>query len=83
MAAIMENVTFIDSSTCAILISAFKAMQLKKTGRLVLADSPVVQSLIELTRLHTVFEILPNQKSGIIGIDGRVKFAITIIGPVN
>jgi anti-sigma B factor antagonist len=54
----MENVTFIDSSACAVLISAFKNMQIK-SGRLVLVTSPVVQSLIELTRLHTIFEISP------------------------
>jgi anti-sigma B factor antagonist len=54
----MEKVTFIDSSACAVLISAFKNMQIK-SGRLVLVTSPVVQSLIELTRLHTIFEILP------------------------
>jgi anti-sigma B factor antagonist len=60
----MESVTFIDSSACAVLISAFKAMQLK-TGRLVLVNSPIVQSLIELTRLHTVFEIMPNAEAAI------------------
>ncbi|PPD47194.1 MAG: anti-sigma factor antagonist [Methylobacter sp.] len=54
----MDQVSFIDSSACAVLISAFKAMQLKP-GRLVLVTSPVVQALIELTRLHTIFEILP------------------------
>lgn len=54
----MEKVTFIDSSACAVLISAFKNMQIK-SGRLVLVTSPVVQSLIELTRLHTIFEIAP------------------------
>lgn len=54
----MEKVTFIDSSACAVLISAFKNMQIK-SGRLILVTSPVVQSLIELTRLHTIFEISP------------------------
>ena len=54
----MEKVTFIDSSACAVLISAFKSMQIK-SGRLVLVTSPNVQSLIELTRLHTIFEISP------------------------
>ena len=54
----MEKVTFIDSSACAVLISAFKNMQIK-SGRLVLVTSPIVQSLIELTRLHTIFEIAP------------------------
>ena len=60
----LEKVTFIDSSACAVLISAFKNMQIK-SGRLVLVTSPVVQSLIELTRLHTIFEILPNLPSAL------------------
>jgi len=60
----MEKVTFLDSSACAVLISAFKAMQLK-SGRLILVTSPVVQSLIELTRLHTIFEILPTQAAAL------------------
>ena len=60
----LEKVTFIDSSACAVLISAFKNMQII-SGRLVLVTSPVVQSLIELTRLHTIFEILPNLPSAL------------------
>jgi anti-sigma B factor antagonist len=54
----MEKVTFIDSSACAVLINAYKNIQLK-SGRLVLVTSPTVQSLLELTRLHTIFEISP------------------------
>jgi anti-sigma B factor antagonist len=52
----MDNVTFIDSSACAVLISAFKAIQ-ARNGHLVLVTSPAVQTLIELTRLHMIFEI--------------------------
>lgn len=56
----LEKVTFIDSSAFSVLVSAYKELQLK-TGHLVLITSPVVQSLLELTRLHTIFEIMPNQ----------------------
>ncbi|MDD5272363.1 MAG: STAS domain-containing protein [Methylovulum sp.] len=63
----MGEVSFIDSSGCAVLISAFKAMQLKP-GRLVLVTSPTVQALIELTRLHTVFEISPNVQTAVIAL---------------
>jgi len=56
----LEKVTFIDSSAFAVLVSAYKDLQLK-AGHLVLITSPVVQSLLELTRLHTIFEIMPNQ----------------------
>ncbi len=55
----LQNVTFIDSSACAVLISAFKNIH-AKSGRLILVTSPVVQSVLELTRLHTIFEILPS-----------------------
>ena len=64
----MEQVTFIDSSACAVLISAFKNIQIK-SGRLVLVTSPVVQSLIELTRLHTIFEISPALPAAITAFD--------------
>lgn len=52
----MEKVSFIDSSACAALISAFKQMQIK-SGHLILVTSPIVQSLLELTRLDSIFEI--------------------------
>ena len=66
----LEKVTFIDSSACAVLISAFKNMQIK-SGRLVLVTSPVVQSLIELTRLHTIFEILPSVPKALEALESR------------
>ncbi|MEY3760254.1 MAG: hypothetical protein RIR39_1745 [Pseudomonadota bacterium] len=66
----MEKVSFIDSSACAVLISAFKGMQLK-SGRLVLVTSSEVQSLIELTRLHTIFEISPTQVTALLAFDER------------
>jgi len=66
----MEKVTFIDSSACAVLISAFKNMQIK-SGRLVLVTSPVVQSLIELTRLHTIFEISPTVPGAITALEAN------------
>ncbi len=66
----MEAVSFIDSSACAVLISAFKAMQVK-SGRLILVNSPVVQSLIELTRLHTIFEILPTIPAALLAFNAH------------
>ena len=64
----MEKVSFIDSSACAVLISAFKGMQLR-AGHLVLVTSSAVQSLIELTRLHTIFEISPSQSAALATLD--------------
>ena len=56
----LEKVTFIDSSAFAVLVAAYKEMQ-SKFGHLVLVTNPVVQSLLELTRLQTIFEIMPSQ----------------------
>ncbi len=67
----MEKVTFIDSSGCAVLVAAYKSLQLK-AGRLVLVTSPAVQSLIELTRLHTIFEILPSQVAALEVLEASV-----------
>lgn len=61
----MDKVTFIDSSACAVLISAFKGMQLR-SGRLILVTNSSVQSLLELTRLHTIFEITPSQPAALL-----------------
>ncbi len=66
----LGKVTFIDSSACAVLISAFKNMQIK-SGHLVLVTSPVVQSLIELTRLHTIFEISPSLVSALDALESK------------
>lgn len=53
----LGGLSFIDSSGCSVLISAFKSVRAKQ-GRLVLCRlSPEVQSLIELTRLNEIFEI--------------------------
>lgn len=61
----LSEVTIIDSSGLSVLISALKAIQLKE-GRMALVRlSPVVQSLIELTRLHHVFEIFLTTEAAI------------------
>ena len=60
----LEKVTFIDSSAFSVLVATYKELQLK-AGHLILITSPVVQSLLELTRLHTIFEIMPNQATAL------------------
>ncbi|MGZ8246177.1 STAS domain-containing protein [Methylomagnum sp.] len=53
----LSGLTFMDSSGCSVLISAFKSVR-GRQGRLVLSClSPEIQSLIELTRLNEIFEI--------------------------
>lgn len=53
----LSELIFLDSSGLSVLISALKAAR-SKGGDVVLASpTPNVQALIELTRLHQVFEI--------------------------
>jgi anti-sigma B factor antagonist len=64
----LEHLTFIDSSGCAALISAFKAIRARQ-GRLVLSHvSPEIMSLFELTRLNEIFEIFPDTEAAIAAI---------------
>lgn len=61
----MQGVSFVDSSGLSVFISALKAMEMRQ-GRLVLsALTPSVQSLIELTRLHHIFEIFLTKEAAI------------------
>lgn len=61
----LEHLTFIDSSGCSVLISAFKAIRARQ-GRLVLSHvSPEIMSLFELTRLNEIFEIFPDTEAAI------------------
>ncbi len=56
----LTDLTFIDSSGCAVLISAFKAVR-AKGGRMILTGlSRNVQALLELTRLNEIFELFVN-----------------------
>jgi anti-anti-sigma factor len=61
----LDGLTFIDSSGCSVLISAFKAIRTRQ-GRLVLCSlSPEIQSLIELTRLNEIFEIFAEKEAAL------------------
>lgn len=66
----LGGLTFIDSSGCSVLISAFKAMR-ARDGRLALCNlTPEVQSLIELTRLTEIFEIFPDASRALAELQG-------------
>ncbi len=54
----LSEVDFIDSSALGILIIILKKMQ-ERSGSLCLVTNNKVQSVIELTRLHTLFTITP------------------------
>ena len=64
----LEHLTFLDSSGCSVLISAYKAIRARQ-GRLVLSHvSPEIMSLFELTRLNEIFEIFPDTEAAIVAI---------------
>ena len=61
----LTDVEFIDSSGLSVLVSALKVAQ-KEDGEVVLlSPSDGVRSLIELTRLHQVFEIFEDKDAAI------------------
>ena len=61
----LNQVEFIDSSGLSVLVSALKAAQNDAGEVLLLSPSDGVRSLIELTRLHQVFEIFEDRDAAI------------------
>jgi anti-sigma B factor antagonist len=67
----LHAVQFVDSSGLSVLVSTLKAVQ-PHDGRVVLlSPSDGVRSLIELTRLHQVFEIFEDREAAIRQLDER------------
>jgi anti-sigma B factor antagonist len=68
----MGRVDFVDSSGLSVLVSAIKAAR-EADGDVVLANlTPQVQALVELTRLHHLFEIFADRQSGVDYLDSQV-----------
>jgi anti-sigma B factor antagonist len=68
----LGQVEFVDSSGLSVLVSAMKAAR-AAGGEVVLANlTPQVQALVELTRLHHLFEIFADQQSGADYLDAQV-----------
>lgn len=53
----LTAVAYMDSSGVATLVEGFKACGDKKRAFVLVAPSPQVMKVLELSRLHTVFEI--------------------------
>jgi len=61
----MTGVNFTDSSGLAVLVAAYKGTA-KSNGRTVLlSPQPIVQSLLELTRLQELFEIFEDSTAAV------------------
>jgi len=61
----LEHVDFIDSSGLSVLVSTLKSAQAEEGNVILLNPSDGVRSLIELTRLHQVFEIFEDKEAAI------------------
>ena len=67
----MSKVDFVDSSGLSVLVSASKAAR-PDGGEVVLAGlTPSVQALVELTRLHHLFEIFPDERAALAFLRSR------------
>lgn len=68
----MCDVQFVDSSGLSVLVSAIKAAR-GAGGDVVLSGlTPQVQALVELTRLHHLFDIFADEQSAVAFLDNRV-----------
>lgn len=61
----LQPVEFVDSSGLSVLVSALKAVQAQDGEVVLLSPNDGVRSLIELTRLHQVFEIFEDRQAAI------------------
>lgn len=67
----MGDVQFVDSSGLSVLVSAIKAAR-SAGGEVVLSGlTPQVQALVELTKLHHLFEIFADEQSAVSFLDSR------------
>jgi len=61
----LSNVTFVDSSGLAVFVAALKKAQPLGGQIVLLSPTKNVQALIELTRLHEVFDIYEDSNAAI------------------
>jgi anti-sigma B factor antagonist len=61
----MKNVEFMDSSGLGAVISGFKNLSRRGGEIKLVALAPDVRSLFEITRLHRVFEIYPDEETAL------------------
>jgi anti-sigma B factor antagonist len=67
----MGKLEFVDSSGLSVLVSAVKAAR-RAGGDVVLCElRPQVQALVELTRLHELFEIFVDEQAATAHLDAR------------
>jgi anti-sigma B factor antagonist len=67
----MSGVEFIDSSGLSVLVSALKAARSADGDVVIAGPTPEVQALIELTRLHHLFEIFADDSAAVQHLEHR------------
>lgn len=65
----LSSLHFIDSSGLSVLVSALKATRLKRGNIALLKPMPEVRSLIELTRMHQIFDIFEDENTALNHLD--------------
>ena len=65
----LNDVEFVDSSGLSVLVSALKAVDPLGGQVVLLRPSAGVRSLIELTRLHQIFEIFEDRDAAVGGLN--------------
>ncbi len=66
----LSRVEFVDSSGLSVLVSALKAVSPSDGEVVLLRPTDNVRALIELTRLHQIFEIFEDQAAAIFRLHG-------------
>jgi anti-sigma B factor antagonist len=61
----LHGVEFVDSSGLSVLVSTLKAVRPRQGVVVLLSPTDGVRSLIELTRLHQIFEIYEDREAAI------------------
>lgn len=69
----LSRVELVDSSGLSVLVSALKAVKPFDGEVLLLKPTDNVRALIELTRLHQVFEIFEDQPAAIFQLHGTAR----------
>lgn len=66
----LTELEFMDSSGLAVLVTVLRAAQAVQGDVVLVGPTPAVRSLIELTRLHRVFEIFEDESTALEAIAG-------------
>lgn len=69
----LRAVTFVDSSGLFALVASFKHARAAGGDTVLLGLSPAVRSVIELTRLHRVFEIFDDEETAIAALNASPR----------